>query len=147
MKFTLLIDPTGEESVVVTAHSHTPFVAQLEAMVKEGGEQPVLAAYCGDDVVFLTFERIACITVRDGKTYAVDGEGRECRLKQRLYELEAMAPPCFFRINKSALANESHLERFSATYAGAVDAVFKSGFSEYVSRRCFADIKRRFQIK
>ncbi len=147
MKFTLEIDKNKDEAVFVTAHSRTPFVEQLEALVKANGEGSPLIAYYRGDVVFLTFDQIACITVRDGKTCAIDGEGKEYRLKQRLYELEELAPPCFFRINKSALANEGYLERFSATYAGAVDAVFKSGFSEYVSRRCFADIKRRFQIK
>ena len=48
------------------------------------------------------------------------------------------------RINKSALANEAHLERFTASFNGAVDAVFRSGYREYVSRRCFAEIKRRY---
>jgi len=28
-----------------------------------------------------------------------------------------------------------------------VDAVFKCGYREYVSRRCFAQIKRRFEGK
>ena len=50
----------------------------------------------------------------------------------------------FIRINKSALANEAHLERFTASFNGAVDAVFRSGYREYVSRRCFAEIKRRY---
>ena len=62
----------------------------------------------------------------------------------RLYELEAMLPASFIRINKSALANEAHLERFTASFNGAVDAVFRSGYREYVSRRCFAEIKRRY---
>ena len=70
--------------------------------------------------------------------------GERCRLKLRLYELEAMLPASFIRINKSALANEAHLERFTASFNGAVDAVFRSGYREYVSRRCFAEIKRRY---
>ena len=85
-----------------------------------------------------------CITVLDGKTYAVTRSGERCRLKLRLYELEAMLPASFIRINKSALANEAHLERFTASFNGTVDAVFRSGYREYVSRRCFAEIKRRY---
>ena len=82
--------------------------------------------------------------VLDGKTYAVTRSGERCRLKLRLYELEAMLPASFILINKSALANEAHLERFTASFNGAVDAVFRSGYREYVSRRCFAEIKRRY---
>jgi len=33
------------------------------------------------------------------------------------------------------------------TYSGAVDAVFKCGYRDYVSRRCLAQIKRRFETK
>ena len=80
----------------------------------------------------------------DGKTYAIDGQGQRYRLKQRLYEVEERLPPSFIRINKSTLANEDRLERFVPTFSGAVDAVFRCGFREYVSRRCFAAIKRRY---
>ena len=81
----------------------------------------------------------------DGKTYAIDPKNRRYRLKQRLYELESTLPSTFIRINKSTLANESALDRFTVTYAGSVDAVFKCGYTEYVSRRCFAQIKRRLE--
>ena len=95
----------------------------------------------------LSVSEIACITVLDGKTYAIDSLNCRYRLKQRLYELEQQLPASFIRINKSALANEVHLDRFAVTYAGSVDAVFKCGYREYVSRRCFAQIKRRLEGK
>ena len=95
----------------------------------------------------LAFSDIECVTVLDGKTYAIDSKNRRYRLKQRLYELEGILPSSFIRINKSALANENALDRFCVTYSGAVDAVFKCGYTEYVSRRCFAQIKRRFELK
>ena len=87
------------------------------------------------------------VTVLEGKTYAIDSQNRRYRLKQRLYELEAMLPASFIRINKSALANKNTLDRFAVTIAGSVDAVFQSGYREYVSRRCFAQIKRRLESK
>ena len=62
-------------------------------------------------------------------------------------ELEQQLPASFIRINKSSLANESALDRFTVTVAGSVDAVFKCGYREYVSRRCFAQIKRRLEAK
>ena len=53
----------------------------------------------------------------------------------------------FFRINKSSLANEAALERFTSTYSGGINAVFTCGYEDYVSRRCFSVIKRRFNVK
>ena len=95
----------------------------------------------------LVFSDIECVTVLDGKTYAIDSKNQRYRLKHRLYELETLLPSSFIRINKSTLANENRLDRFAVTYSGSVDAVFQCGYREYVSRRCFAQIKRRFDAK
>ena len=95
----------------------------------------------------LAFPDIECVTVLDGKTYAIDTKNQRYRLRLRLYELEALLPSSFIRINKSTLANENRLDRFAVTYSGGVDAVFQCGYTEYVSRRCFAKIKRRFEQK
>ena len=85
--------------------------------------------------------------MENGKTIAIDHLGKRYRLKQRLYEVESLLPSSFIRINKSALANEARLERFVATYSGGVNARFLCGYEEYVSRRCFAVIRRRFESK
>lgn len=143
MKFTLIIDPAKEEEVTMTVHEPCALSAQIEQLVR-GSDR--IAAYLEEEIRLLSFSEIACITVLDGKTCAIDEHGTQYRLRQRLYEVEALVPPYFIRINKSALANERQLERFRAGFSGAVNAVFRSGFEEYVSRRCFAQIKRRFQL-
>ena len=145
MKFQLIIDKEKDEEVVVTAHGRSPLVDEIEALIsKHTGRIP---GYTEDDIKMLSVSEIECVTVLDGKTYAIDSKNRKYRLKQRLYELEQQLPSSFIRINKSALANETRLDRFKVTIAGSVDAVFKCGYTEYVSRRCFAEIKRRFAVK
>lgn len=146
MKFKLMIDKTKDEEVVVTAHEPSALTEAIEKLVTEYSGTDRIQGYGEDDTRILRFAEIACIIVSDGKTYAVDTRNRHYRLKQRLYELEAILPPSFIRINKSAIANEKHLERFSAGFGGAVDAVFRGGHKEYVSRRCFAEIKRRYGL-
>ena len=146
MDFRLIIDKEKKEEVVATVHGRSVLTDQIEMLVMQHAGTDRIAAYTEDDVKMLSFSEIECITILDGKTYAVDTAGTQYRLKQRLYELEEMLPACFIRINKSAIANETRLERFSTTFSGAVDAVFKSGYREYVSRRCFALIKRRFDV-
>ena len=95
----------------------------------------------------LLFSDIECITVLERKVVAIDRQGRHYRLQERLRELEGVLPSYFIRINKSTLANEQCIERFDAAFSGGVDAVFRCGWREYVSRRCFADIRRRYEGK
>jgi len=146
MKFRLIIDKTKDEEVVVTARERSALTDQLELLVT-GRQSDTLTAYTEDDTLFLPLTQVECCTVLDGKTYAIDRNGQQLRLKQRLYELEETLPDYFIRINKSTLANTNGIARFSATYSGGINAVFKSGYQDYVSRRCFAQIKRRFDIK
>lgn len=147
MKFKLIIDKTKDEEIVATVHDRTALTDEIQALVMKHTGTDRIPAYTDDDMKMLAFSDIECITILDGKTYAIDSRNRRYRLRQRLYELEALLPASFIRINKSALANEHHLDRFAVTYSGAVDAVFQCGYTEYVSRRCFAEIKRRFDTK
>ena len=145
MKFKLIIDKDKDEEVVATVHTRSALIDEIEALISKTADR--IPGYTEDDIKMLSVSEIECITVLDGKTYAIDSKNQQYRLKQRLYELEEQLPSSFIRINKSALANETRLDRFAVTYAGSVDAVFKCGYTEYVSRRCFAQIKRRLENK
>ena len=145
MKFTLIIDEGKEEEVVATVHNRTALIDEIEALISRHTDR--IPGYTEDDIKMLSVSEIECITVLDGKTYAIDSKNCRYRLKQRLYELEQQLPSSFIRINKSTLANEAALDRFTVTIAGSVDALFKCGYREYVSRRCFAQIKRRLESK
>jgi DNA-binding LytR/AlgR family response regulator len=145
MKFKLIIDKEKEDEVVITAQKRTALIDEIEMLISKYTDR--IPGYTDDNVKMLSVAQIECVSVLGGKTYAIDSANCRYRLKQRLYELEAQLPSSFIRINKSALANESALDRFAVTVAGSVDAVFKCGYREYVSRRCFAQIKRRFEIK
>ena len=145
MKFKLIIDKDKDEQIVATVKSRTPLIDEIETLISTHTDR--IPGYTEDDIKMLSASEIQCVTVLDSKTYAIDSNNHRYRLKTRLYELEQQLPPSFIRINKSTLANETHIDRFSVTYAGSVDAVFKCGYREYVSRRCFAQIKRRFETK
>jgi len=93
----------------------------------------------------LAFSEIECITVLDRKVIAIDAAGSHYRIQDRLRDLENILPSYFIRINKSTLANEHRIHRFDAAFSGGVDAVFLCGYRDYVSRRCFAEIRRRYE--
>ena len=145
MKFRLILNKETDEEVVATVHERTPLIDEIEALISKHTDR--IPGYTEDDIKMLCVAQIQCITVLDGKTYAIDDQNKRYRLKQRLYELESTLPPSFIRINKSALANKDALDRFTVTVAGSVDAVFRCGYREYVSRRCYSQIKRRLENK
>ena len=145
MKFKLIIDKEKDEEIVATVKQRSGLIDEIEALISKHTDR--IPGYTDDDIKMLCVSEIECITVMEGKTYAIDSKNQRYRLKRRLYELEEQLPSSFIRINKSTLANEARLNRFKVTYAGSVDAVFKCGYTEYVSRRCFAQIKRRFESK
>lgn len=147
MKYKLIIDKDAEEQIVATVHAPSALTGQIEALVRSCSGPDSVLGYREDQLRRLPFSEIECITVLDRKVVAIDTAGTQYRLQERLRDLEPVLPTCFIRINKSTLANEHRIARFDAVFSGSVDAVFRCGWREYVSRRCFAEIKRRYGAK
>ena len=145
MKYQLIIDKHAEEGVVVTARGPSALTRQIEDLVRSFSGADSIMGYREDEMRKLAFQEIECITILDRKVVAIDTRGSHYRLQDRLRDLEVVLPSYFIRINKSALANEHRIARFDAAFNGGVDAVFQCGYREYVSRRCFAEIRRRYE--
>ena len=144
MKYRLIIDKNAEEEIVATVHGPSALTQQIENLVLQFSGTDAIMGYREDGMSWLHFSEIECITVLDRKVMALDAQGNRYRIQERLRDLEEILPSYFIRINKSALANEHRIARFDAAFSGGVDAVFRCGYREYVSRRCFAEIKRRY---
>ena len=146
MKFRVIIDKAKEEEIVATVHQRTDLIDEIESLILRDEQTDALAAYQEDEIRLRELSDVECITADGGKVYAIADGGKRYLLKKRLYEIEESLPPEFIRINKSSIANRKCIKRFTTTISGAVDVEFKSGFKEYVSRRCFADLKRRYGL-
>ena len=145
MKYKLIIDKNAEEEITVIVHAPSSLTQKIEDLVCGYSGADSILGYRDDEMRKLSFSEIECITVLDRKVIAVDLEGKRYRIQDRLRYLEEILPSYFIRINKSALANEHQIARFDAVFSGGVDAVFRCGYREYVSRRCFAEIRRRYE--
>ena len=145
MKYKLIIDKDAQEEITVIAHAPSSLTQQIEDLVRSFSGADSLMGYREDEMRKLAFSEIECITVLDRKVMAIDTKGSHYRLQDRLRDLEDILPSYFIRINKSTLANEHCIARFDAVFSGGVDAVFQCGWREYVSRRCFAEIRRRYE--
>ena len=146
MKYRLIIDKEAEEEVIAIVHAPSSLTAQIEDLVCSFSGPDYLLGYREDELRRLSFSDIECITILDRKVIAIDTTGSRFSLRDRLRDLEDILPSYFIRINKSTLANEHRITRFDAAFSGGVDAVFRCGYREYVSRRCFAEIKRRYEV-
>ena len=145
MKYKLIIDKNAEEEVIAIVHAPSELTQQIENLVCNFSGAGSIMGHRDDEMRKLAFEEIECITILGRKVIAIDGDGNHYWLKDRLRDLEEILPSYFIRINKSTLANEHRIARFDAVFNGGVDAVFQCGYREYVSRRCFAEIRRRYE--
>ena len=143
MKFKLIIDNTKEEEVTATVHQRTELTDSIELLVMQHTGTDRIAAYTEDDMCLLPFSRIECITILDGKTYAVDQKGTQYRLKQRLYELEESLPPSdFIRISNSEIVNIHKIRRLDTSLTGTIRMQLAGDVETYVSRRYVTKIKK-----
>ena len=147
MKYKLIIDKNAEEEIRVIVHAPSSLTQQIENLVCSFTGADSVMGYREDEMRKLSYQEIECITILERKVIAIDTHGNHYRIQDRLRDLEEVLPSYFIRINKSTLANEHRIQRFDAAFSGGVDAVFQCGYREYVSRRCFAEIRRRYDIK
>ena len=145
MKYRLIIDKNAEEEIIAIVHATSSLTQQIENLICSFSGADSIMGYRDDEMRKLVFQDIECITILERKVIAIDTKGNHYRIQDRLRDLEDILPSYFIRINKSTLANEHRILRFDAAFSGGVDAVFQCGYREYVSRRCFAQIKRRYE--
>lgn len=146
MKYKLIIDRDAQEEIVATVNAPSSLTEEIENLILRYSGSEYIIGFRDDEMRKLAFSEIECVITEDRKVIAIDAQCNKYIIKDRLYELEESLPSYFIRINKSALANEHRILRFDVTFSGGVDAVFACGYKEYVSRRCFAQIKRRYGI-
>ena len=145
MKYKLIIDKNAEEEIIAIVHAPSSLTQQIENLVCSFSGMDCIMGYRDDETRKLAFQEIECITVLDRKVVAIDEHGNHYRIQERLRDLEEILPSYFIRINKSTLANEHRITRFVPVFSGGVDAIFQCGYREYVSRRCFSEIRRRYE--
>ena len=146
MKFKLVIDEKCEEEIVAKVHSANDLTAKIEDLVLSYVGNDEITVHGDYELLTLKFAEIECITVIDRKVFVIDRLGRSLRTSGTLSDIEKALPSYFIRINKSTLVNERKISCFKTTFSGGVDAILKCGYKDYVSRRCFAEIKRRYKV-
>ena len=146
MIFKLQIDKDCTEEVIATVHKRTPLIDEIEKFVLQENITDKIPGYYEYEITMLDISQVECFYVEADKTYASYITGEKYLIKKRLYELENVLPANFERINKSAIANWKRVSKLNVQLSGAVAVVFKNGYTDYISRRCFAELKRRYGL-
>lgn len=136
----IIIDADAEESVVIRVRKRTAIVDEIERLVTNDGG--LLIGYADDGIYSIDANDVQCFAIEDGKIFAFTKDQR-LWIKSRLYSLESSLGKDFIKINQSCIANVRHIEKFEATFGGALMVIFKNGRKDYVSRRQLKSVKER----
>lgn len=79
MQFKLIIDKEQDEQIVATVHDRSGLTDAIEAPVLHHAGADRIPVYTEDDMKMLAFSQIECVTVLEGKTYAIDLKNRHCQ--------------------------------------------------------------------
>ena len=143
MKFTVFIDKSREEEVIVYAHERSCLTDKIEALVTDKSRE--IIGHRDGDAEILSCDSVFRFTVEEGKVFALTESGRY-RIKERLYTVEEKLGSDFIKINQSCIANISKIKGFRGSAYGSLDVIFKNGTKDYVSRRNLKKVKERFGI-
>ena len=146
MIFKMIVNKECEESICATVHERTPLIDEVERLVSLDDAPDTVVGYEEDTIAVVRIADVELFFVENDKVYAHCGDNKIYRIKKTLSEIEQIVPNDFVRISKSGIANWSKVSKMNVQLSGAVNVIFKSGYSDYISRRCFADIKRRYKL-
>ena len=141
MKVSLNIDRDYEETkVTIECPELDDSVQEILDFIK-GQDTDFLVGRDGDMQHILKPGDIHYFHTEKDSVVAVTTAG-SFKLKEKLYELEAILPSTkFVRLSKSVIANLHEMSRFEASFNGTLCLYFKSGAKEYVSRTYVNSIK------
>ena len=140
MKCNIILNSDHEEGIWIYAREKTDLIEQIERLVDEDVEK--IAGYQNGSFCYLTAEDIYCVTVENGKVFALT-ESERWLLKLRLYQLEGLLGDGFIKINQSCLVNVKKIRRFDASFSASLTVTLKNGYRDYVSRRQMRAVKER----
>ena len=143
MKYTLILDDTKEESIVITVHKKTEIIEQIEKIICK--ETFSLFGFVNDDIVPLDFPSVYVFYTSDNKVYAKTKD-ETYLLRERLYQIEEHLTEDFIKINQGCIINLKKVLKFETNFNASIKVVLKNGFSDFISRRELKNVKRRIGL-
>jgi len=143
MKCYTYIKKDEEEKVLIYAHEKTRLVEDIESLVLSS--EIDLNGTNDGEIIKIDINDVVCFISENNKVYALIGDKRY-QIRYRLYQIEELNLNIFIKINQSCLANKTKIKRFETTIGGALKAVFKNGYVDFISRRELKNVKKRMGL-
>ncbi len=144
MKYTVFINKERQEEVIIYVKEENELLGKIKRLLDEPTRD--IIGYRDNEIITLDINEVYCFTVDDSRVYAMLRD-KKYRIKERIYQLEAILPDCFIKINQSTIANVKAIKRFDASLLGSLIVEFKNGYRDSVSRRQMKAVKEKYGIK
>ena len=86
MKFTLIIDNTAEEEIIIKGKSYKPVFDRIKELIEEENNQQLIG-YKDEEIVVLNLFDVSCFICESNKVYALVNN-EKYQVKLRLYQIE-----------------------------------------------------------
>lgn len=145
MKINIEYQDIDEMEIYIKSREHDEKLTALLKYLNSSDNKFV--GFINEEFYILNLKEIIYFTILDGKVYAIDFK-QKYLMKYRLYEIEEKLKSNndFVKINQSSIANVKMIEKFSLCFNGTIDVYYKNKDRDYVSRRCVANLKKRYEI-
>lgn len=145
MKYQLIIDKQKEEEIKIICHYKRDWFDKIEQLANGNEISLSITGYENNDIILIPMEDVICFFSQGNKVYAMVSH-HSYLIKKRLYQIEEMITEDFIRINQSCIANIKQIKKFSASFNGFLEVIFKNDYKDYVSRRELKNVKERLGI-
>ena len=143
MKFSFIKDKSREE-VIVYSKEKTELIEEIEQLVSNNKTEFI--GYSDREAIMINPKDVHCFIAEDNKVYALT-EKEKFRIRQKLYQIEAVCGENFIKINQSCIANIGKIKKFDASLSGTLLVIFKNGYTDYVARRRMREVKERLGVR
>lgn len=142
MRYELIIDPSKEEKIVITAHKMNDTISKIEKIINNNFK---LIAYSENEIIPINLNEVYAFFTNNGKVY-ISIKDKEYLIKERLYQIEEVLDDSFIRINQSCIVNVNYILKFDLSLTSSIKVVLKNNFQDYISRREVKNVKRRLGL-
>ncbi len=146
MNIKIKTDPSlNNDEIVITANRPTNEVKAIASLIANYASNRI-PVYRDKDILFVAIRDIEYFYT-DGKKVCIDTEDGKFDVKYKIYELEDMLDNnIFVKIEQGVIANIKKITNIKLLINGTMQIRFASGNTQYASRRCVSEIKKRLGI-
>ena len=131
--------------IIIKANKITEEVPDAVKIIS-GIEKNKIPAFKDKEIFFIGINEIEYFYTENKKVFAHTGTDKY-EVRYKIYELEDMlCYASFVKIEQGVIANTDKIKNLKMMFNGTMQVTFISGSTQYASRRCVSQIRKRLGI-